>query len=416
MSASSSPTRFVVLLSAILAAPLADALPNLSVSTTTVNFGSVAITQTPTIAVTITNVSGGTIGPLNGLGGAVPAPFNASQNCQGATLAAGGTCQMFFDFAPTALGPANATSNVTWNGEPFSIALSGLGISGLVVASNSVNFGSVAIGQTSTIPVTITNVTGGPIGPLNGLGGAVPAPFNASQNCQGATLAAGGTCQMFFDFAPTALGPANATSNVIWNGEPFSIALSGIGIAATCALTCPASVSAPNDPNQCGAVVNYPAPTVTGPCGTVTASPASGSFFPVGTVTVNATETGGAACSFTVTVNDTQLPTITVPANMSLTLAEGQTSAVVSYPPPNASDNCPGVTVASVPPSGSTFLVGTTTVTATATDASQNTASGTFLIALVRFVNVPTLGEYGLLLLTVLLAAAGWWHLRRRRT
>jgi HYR domain-containing protein len=62
---------------------------------------------------------------------------------------------------------------------------------------------------------------------------------------------------------------------------------------ATCVLTCPANVTQSNDPNQCGAVVPYPAPTVSGNCGTVTCSPASGSFFPVGTTTVTCSGTGG---------------------------------------------------------------------------------------------------------------------------
>ena len=61
----------------------------------------------------------------------------------------------------------------------------------------------------------------------------------------------------------------------------------------SCTITCPATVTQSNDPNQCGAVVTYPAPTTTGTCGTVTCSPASGSFFPVGTTTVTCTASAG---------------------------------------------------------------------------------------------------------------------------
>ncbi|MEK6322056.1 MAG: HYR domain-containing protein [Acidobacteriota bacterium] len=53
-------------------------------------------------------------------------------------------------------------------------------------------------------------------------------------------------------------------------------------------------------------------------------------------------------------------------------------SGVVNYATPAASDNCPGVTVACVPPSGSMFPVGSTTVTCTATDAAGNIATCTF--------------------------------------
>jgi subtilisin-like proprotein convertase family protein len=151
-----------------------------------------------------------------------------------------------------------------------------------------------------------------------------------------------------------------------------------------CTITCPANITVSNDPNQCGAVVNYPPPTTTGDCGTVTCSPASGSFFPVGTTTVTCTATAGPTCTFTVTVNDTQPPTITCPANVTAVAAltcPATVSTVVEFPPPTASDNCPGVTVQCTPPSGSVFPVGTTTVTCTATDASGNTATCSFTIS-----------------------------------
>jgi subtilisin-like proprotein convertase family protein len=149
----------------------------------------------------------------------------------------------------------------------------------------------------------------------------------------------------------------------------------------SCTVTCPANVTQSNDPNQCGAVVTYPAPTTTGSCGTVTCSPPSGSFFPVGTTTVTCTPSAGSSCSFTVTVNDTQPPTITCPANANVvTSVCGGMSTVVNYPPPTASDNCPGVTAACVPPSGSTLPIGVTTVTCTATDAAGNTATCSFTV------------------------------------
>ncbi|MCU1266309.1 MAG: Peptidase domain protein [Acidobacteria bacterium] len=143
-------------------------------------------------------------------------------------------------------------------------------------------------------------------------------------------------------------------------------ACSGGGGPAGCTLTCPANVTQPNDVNQCGAVVTYPAPTTSGSCGTVNCSPASGSFFPVGTTTVTCTPTTGSSCTFTVTVQDTQPPNITCPANVTTQNAPGQNGAVVNYPAPTVSDNCPAppAPVCS-PASGSFFPVGVTTVTCT---------------------------------------------------
>ena len=80
-------------------------------------------------------------------------------------------------------------------------------------------------------------------------------------------------------------------------------------------ITCPANITLPNAPGQCGAVATYSV-TATDNCGspTLTIQPASGSFFPVGTTTVNAkaTDASGntATCSFTVTVNDVEPPVI----------------------------------------------------------------------------------------------------------
>ncbi len=158
-----------------------------------------------------------------------------------------------------------------------------------------------------------------------------------------------------------------------------------ITVTAPCGITCPANQTVSNDPNQCGAVVNYPAPTTTGTCNTVTCNPPSGSFFPKGTTTVTCQATGAPApsCSFTVTVNDTQPPTITCPASFAIG-TDSATGRTVTYSPPTASDNCPGVTVACNPLSGANYPVGTTTVTCTATDASSNTATCSFTITVNR--------------------------------
>jgi hypothetical protein len=52
---------------------------------------------------------------------------------------------------------------------------------------------------------------------------------------------------------------------------------------------------------------------------------------------------------------------------------------VVSYSAPTATDNC-GVSVSSTPASGSVFPVGTTLVTATATDTGGNVSTCTFTV------------------------------------
>jgi uncharacterized repeat protein (TIGR01451 family) len=144
---------------------------------------------------------------------------------------------------------------------------------------------------------------------------------------------------------------------------------------------CPGNITARNDPGQCGATVNFPTPPDS--CGTVTCTPASGSFFAVGTTTVNCSSSASPSsnCSFIVTVQDIQEPTINCPADIVvyLPLNSTTTSMAVTFPAVTATDNCPGTVPVTVDhASGSVFPVGTTTVMATATDAAGNTSTCTF--------------------------------------
>lgn len=172
------------------------------------------------------------------------------------------------------------------------------------------------------------------------------------------------------------------------------ITLTGSDCPGACVVTCPGNIIVNNTPNQCGAIVNFPAPATNGACGPVTTNPASGSFFPVGTTTVTASTFAGPQCTFTVRVNDVQPPSITCPANITTGNTPGQCGAVVNFTPA-ATDNCPGVTVSSVPASGSVFPIGTTTVNVTATDAAGNTATCSFTVTVSDTEN-PTFSSPGL--------------------
>jgi uncharacterized delta-60 repeat protein len=223
-----------------------------------------------------------------------------------------------------------------------------------------------------TCPANISTGESSPGSGSNTVNYPVPA---ANDNCPGAT---------------TMCSPASGSSFAVGTTTVTCTATDASGNTGTCmftvtvspcTITCPANITVSNDPNQCGAVVNYPAPTTGGTCGTINCSPPSGSFFPKGTTTVTCTTTAGPSCSFTVTVNDTQPPSVTCPANVTAVAQQTcppTSGAVVNYPAPTVSDNCPGVTAVCSPPSGSTFSIGTTTVTCTATDAAGNTATCSF--------------------------------------
>jgi hypothetical protein len=150
-------------------------------------------------------------------------------------------------------------------------------------------------------------------------------------------------------------------------------------------VTPPANVSTSTaDPG--GKAVTYGDATATdivdGPL-TPTCSPASGSTFPVGTTTVtcSATDshgnTGSASFTVTVSLTDTFPPVVSVPADFSVE-TESTGGATVTFSASANDDRDGPLTPTCTPASGSTFPLGTTQVTCTATDTSGNTGSASF--------------------------------------
>jgi hypothetical protein len=95
------------------------------------------------------------------------------------------------------------------------------------------------------------------------------------------------------------------------------------------------------------------------------------------TLTVDDGNGGSDSDDVMITVVDTTLPALTVPADQTLE-ATGPDGAVASFAATATDIADPSPVVNCVPPSGSTFPLGTTTVTCTATDASGNHSEGSF--------------------------------------
>jgi hypothetical protein len=153
----------------------------------------------------------------------------------------------------------------------------------------------------------------------------------------------------------------------------------------------PANITGANDAGLCTRVVTWTAPSFTDNCaGTVlTSTHTPGSAFPVGTTTVTytATDNNGNAtsASFTVTVNDTELPIWSnVPANITVPARATSCDEVFTWSAPTVADNCTAQpTVTSTKTSGDVFALGTTTVTYTGVDAAGNTATSSFTVTVV---------------------------------
>ncbi len=89
-----------------------------------------------------------------------------------------------------------------------------------------------------------------------------------------------------------------------------------------------------------------------------------------------------ATCTFNVTVRDTQPPSITCPDDITGTADPDQCSAVITYPGPTVTDDCPTGATVCAPASGSAFPIGITTVTCSVSDSFGNTASCSFTVTI----------------------------------
>jgi hypothetical protein len=156
-------------------------------------------------------------------------------------------------------------------------------------------------------------------------------------------------------------------------------------------------------PNPNAATVTYALPTATDAVDgsrLVTCSPAPGSGFTLGDTLVSCTasDTTGhqTSATFTVKVQDTTPPVLSgVPGTIGNVEATGTNGAPMAFTPPTAKDLVDGVLpVTCSPAAGSTFPLGTTTVTCSATDRSGKDAKATFTVTVVdttapSFANMP---------------------------
>jgi len=148
---------------------------------------------------------------------------------------------------------------------------------------------------------------------------------------------------------------------------------------------CPIDMTVPAGVN-CDTIVTWVEPTIADNCDnnvSVVVSPPLGTIFMAGTTTVTYTATDASGnistCSFDITVADTEGPVLTnCPVDMTIPSGIG-CDTIPNWIEPTITDNCDNnVSVLVIPPLGTTFMVGTTNVTYTATDASGNVSTCSF--------------------------------------
>jgi len=184
-----------------------------------------------------------------------------------------------------------------------------------------------------------------------------------------------------------------ADPNTSDNSSTAFITVATSGSGGTCTVGCPNNVSVVADTTDSegteGAVVHFDAPTGGASCGAISLDHCNDCFFPIGTTVVNATSDTGDSCSFTVTVNSANAPTITCPTDKEVN-ADANCEAVVTLGTPTTSGGA-NVTIHGVRSDGKPmydcdtngencvrksqdlpFAAGTTTITWTATSHNTN--------------------------------------------
>ena len=195
-----------------------------AISPTAFDFGDVPVgASSATQSVTVTNISGSPI--LLSLVGGAAGVFGGLQDCPG-TLAAGASCHFQYQFSPTVAGPQTGTTSIIVNGQAGSISFTGNGVNPFLISPTGFDFGDVPVGSTSAKQsVTVTNVSGVPM-LISGAGGGAGALFGGQQDCP-ATLAAGASCHLTYQFSPTVAGPQTDTTTGSFNGQTYAVSLAG---------------------------------------------------------------------------------------------------------------------------------------------------------------------------------------------
>ena len=208
--------------------------PNIQVSPSSLDFGSVNVGQTsPVQTINVSNT--GTAAATNMAYPAAPAKFTKGGTCGSATLNAGQNCTVTFTYTPTAAGPDNATYTISGTGGPFPVTLTGSGTAAspaaLAAAPTSLVFGSVAVGSTSATQALVISNTGGSTATGVNLVNGNASEFPVTGSC--ATIVAGASCTVNVAYKPTSAASDSVNLTISYTGgTPVVVAMSGTGTAA----------------------------------------------------------------------------------------------------------------------------------------------------------------------------------------
>ncbi len=204
----------------------------LTPSPTSLAFGNVTVGSSKSLTDTLTNSGGSSLtisaATASGTG------FSLSGLSLPLTLSAGQSTSFTVVFAPTASGADSGNITITSSGSnsDLTIPLSGTGVAPGMLTTNptSLAFGSVQVGNNSSLSETLTNSGGSSL--TISAASASGAGFSLSGLSLPLTLNAGQSTSFTVQFAPSASGAASGSVTITSNGSnpSLGIALSGTGV------------------------------------------------------------------------------------------------------------------------------------------------------------------------------------------
>ncbi len=212
-----------------------------TLSPTSLAFGTVVVNNAVTKNVTVTNNQGSslTISSITGFPAAYTQSNVANSCTAGLVVVSGGNCVIAVTLTATATGAQPGTISVNDNAStsPQKFTVSANAIAPVVLSPTSLSFAAQQVGTTSAAKtVTLNNeqtvalnISGATITGTNS------SDFNVTTTCPlvPASLAAGGNCPLQVTFTPGASGTRTAVLNVNDDapGSPQTIPLTGSGTA-----------------------------------------------------------------------------------------------------------------------------------------------------------------------------------------
>jgi len=217
-----------------LLAAVTGTATELTLSPTSLAFGTVTDGETKTLDLTVTNSNGSfTITPT--IAGAGFTILTTGNTCATA-IAAGASCTLPIQFAPTAVEAYSGTLTlVTGDATSPTVALTGAGATNISVTPTSISFATITEGTKETTNLTLKNLGTTALSLKTSFSGTGAAAYSIATtgNTCGTSLAAAATCTLPVQFAPTAAETYTASLLITTNGGTNpTVALTGTGKAS----------------------------------------------------------------------------------------------------------------------------------------------------------------------------------------